>query len=180
MLSVMPKNNRAKIKLAPRFYTGWRAIGFVLLLVGLAGWVVVSKGLFDNVSTSRLAQTECIALSSLREQVISIGDVQIVAEQAIANTEQAHGLSDRDCLADNRGMLFVYDSLESRCFWMKDMKFSIDILWLNSAKEVSTMERDVLPSTYPYSFCYDAQYVLEIGPGASSRYGISVGSQLIW
>ncbi|MCA9347882.1 DUF192 domain-containing protein [Candidatus Saccharibacteria bacterium] len=176
----MPKNNRAKIKLAPRFYTGWRAIGFVLLLVGLAGWVVVSKGLFDNVSTSRLAQTECTALSSLREQVISVGDVQIVAEQAINNTEQAHGLSDRDCLADNRGMLFVYDSLESRCFWMKDMKFDIDILWLDNDRRVSYIEHDVSPGTYPKSFCHIGRYVLELGAGVAKRYDVSTGSRFVW
>jgi len=86
----------------------------------------------------------------------------------VADTAEARqlGLSGREKLKDDEGLLFVFDQPGRQCFWMKDMKFSIDILWLDANKKVVQLEKNVAPSTYPNTFCADdSQYVIELKAG---------------
>jgi len=101
-------------------------------------------------------------------------------EQATTAKEQEKGLSGRTNLKTDSGMLFVFDKPAVRCFWMKDMQFPIDIIWLDQNKKVMTIKENTSPDTYPESFCSDkpAQYVLETNAGQAKILGIQKGSQL--
>lgn len=93
--------------------------------------------------------------------------------------KQELGLGQRDRLADNEGMVFVYEGERQLCFWMKDMRIPIDMIWLNSAKKVLKIEANVSPKTYPNDFCADsAQYVIELNANAAQAAGISTGQTL--
>jgi len=96
--------------------------------------------------------------------------------------ERTEGLAGVKCLRDNQGMLFVFNSSERHGIWMKNMSISIDILWLNTEKQVVYIERNVGPETYPTIFRPDnnSQYVLEMSAGNASRLGIMVGDRLTW
>lgn len=86
----------------------------------------------------------------------------------VADTAEARqqGLSGREKLKDDEGLLFVFNQPGRQCFWMKDMKFSIDIIWLDANKKVVQLEKNIAPSTYPNTFCADnAQYVIELNAG---------------
>jgi uncharacterized membrane protein (UPF0127 family) len=63
---------------------------------------------------------------------------------------------------------------------MKDMLFSIDMIWLDEAKRVITIKEGVAPETYPTTFCPDsaAKYGLEISSGGARRLGVSPGVRL--
>ncbi len=96
--------------------------------------------------------------------------------------EMKRGLQGRDGLADHQGMLFVFDR-ESICrFWMKDMKFSIDIIWLNSKRSIVTIAAAVPACTADpcevYSPDKEARYVLEVPSGFTSKYHLKVGDVL--
>ena len=93
---------------------------------------------------------------------------------------QERGLGDRESIARDRGMLFVFDTAAVQCFWMKDMRFPIDIIWLNSAKKVTYVAANVAPDTYPQKFCGDAstKYVVELNAGEAMHAGIRVGQQV--
>ena len=67
---------------------------------------------------------------------LSIHDAKIAVEIVDTPKKRQQGLSGRDDLAENKGMLFVYTEPETIGIWMKDMKFPIDILWFNAEKEV--------------------------------------------
>lgn len=101
----------------------------------------------------------------------------LVATTAAA---QEKGLGDRASLPNNEGMLFVFSGQATRCFWMKDMHFSLDMVWANSQKRVVALDQNVLPASYPGIFCpaQSAQYVIELNSGQAKIAGISVGSQL--
>lgn len=60
--------------------------------------------------------------------------------------EMERGLSGRDALADNQAMLFVYDADQQVSFWMKDMKFDIDLLWIQGDKVVGFEKNMKAPS----------------------------------
>lgn len=88
------------------------------------------------------------------------------------------GLGYRDNLPANQGMLFPYKVEEQQCFWMKGMKFSIDMIWLDADRKVTAVETNVSPATYPKSFCHDGQYVLELNAGQAEKAAIRQGVQL--
>jgi uncharacterized membrane protein (UPF0127 family) len=92
------------------------------------------------------------------------------------------GLSGRKGLAENEAMLFVFDNIGRPGFWMQDMLFSIDMLWLDSTKRVVYIVPNIGPETYPKVFKppTDAQYVLEVSAGNAAKIGIQVGDVAEW
>jgi len=70
-------------------------------------------------------------------------------------------------------MLFVFDRSEEQCFWMKEMRFSLDMIWLDEEKKIIKINRDVSPETYPNQFCTDnTRYVLEFNAGFADKHGL--------
>lgn len=91
------------------------------------------------------------------------------------------GLSHRKKLKDNEGMLFVYRDWDRRTFWMKDMKFDLDILWIDGEKIVRISRNAKAENSHP-SRIYDSDVpvnmVLEINAGLSDLWGIKEGQRI--
>lgn len=98
-----------------------------------------------------------------------------IGEYARTAEARSKGLSGRESLADHSAMVFVFDAQAERCFWMKDMRFAIDIVWLDSKKHVTAVEKNIQPSTYPSNFCHNGQYVVELKAGQADIASIRVG-----
>ena len=100
----------------------------------------------------------------------------------VAATAQAQqkGLGDTKSMPKNSGMLFWFTDDNTRCFWMKDMRFSLDIIWLDADKRVVHMERGLSPGTYPRVYCPTgaSRYVIELNSGEAVRAGILNGETL--
>ena len=76
-------------------------------------------------------------------------------------------------------MVFAYPVAEKRCFWMKDMRFSIDMVWLDAGRKVVAVEPNVSPDTYPKNYCHEnARYVVEFATGTTQRLHVQVGDQV--
>lgn len=88
------------------------------------------------------------------------------------------GLSERSNMPDNNAMLFKFESIGERCFWMKDMKFAIDIIWLNNEGSISAIETNVQPDTYPKKYCHSGRSVLEFTAGQVEVNGLKIGGKL--
>jgi uncharacterized membrane protein (UPF0127 family) len=103
-------------------------------------------------------------------------------EVEVANTKASRelGLSGRHNMRDDEGMLFVFDTPGRYGFWMKDMEFPLDIIWINENGVVVSVERDVAKDSYPKAFMNqsDASYVLEINAGLAEKFGIYIGSKV--
>lgn len=100
----------------------------------------------------------------------------------VVSTPEARekGLSGKDKLGRNQAMLFEYPGINASCIWMKDMKFAIDIIWLDGNKRVVTTKSNATPDSYPETFCAssnNAQYVLEVPKGTVTSAGIKIGDQ---
>lgn len=100
-------------------------------------------------------------------------------ENAATPADRSLGLSGRESLAPKTGMIFTFDSIDDQCMWMKDMLFSIDMIWLNEKKEIVKIENSVAPETYPNSFCAEAKYVIELSSGDAKSANLIPGRQLI-
>jgi uncharacterized membrane protein (UPF0127 family) len=94
--------------------------------------------------------------------------------------DQARGLGGVRVLPSDEGMLFWYPDDGVRCFWMKDMQISIDMVWLDAQRKVVHVQRNVAPGTYPKQFCPEtpARYVLELNAGQAKAAGIRTGQTL--
>jgi hypothetical protein len=92
------------------------------------------------------------------------------------------GLSGRPSMRDDEGMLFVFDEPGRYGFWMKDMLFPLDMVWINQNGVVVWIERNVTPESYKEKKTYinqsEASYVLEINAGQAEKFGLYMGSKI--
>jgi len=112
---------------------------------------------------------------------VIIGDNKITAELALTSEQQKQGLSGRENLAEGKGMLFVYDGYYITKFWMKNMNFPIDIIWIkddivagfakNLPPEGESPEQTYEPLTF-------INYVLEVPAGYVDNHGIKIGDRV--
>lgn len=108
-----------------------------------------------------------ISLVSNPNQVC-INNHCFLVEMAKTREERSQGLMNRKYLAENKGMLFVFDNEDIHSFWMKDVLIPLDIVWINQDKEVVYIYRNAQPckeeceSIRPEK---KAMYVLEINAG---------------
>lgn len=169
MLNRTQKESAKKIKSALSNKSYFILYGVVILISLLTATIFLSKKSSEPYVIEPVSSCGGLQLDS--------GCINL--EKVITSEDQALGLSGRQDLADDSAMLFVFDEPATRCFWMKDMQFSLDIIWLNSKKQISKIEKDVDPKTYPKEFCQeDAQFVLEFHSGFAVNNGLKLGSEL--
>jgi len=121
---------------------------------------------------------------SLSEQLTKEACFEKVCLQAeIADTESKRrlGLMFREGLPENQGMLFVFEEEERQSFWMKNMKFPLDIIWISKDKLIVEIKSNVLPcrdsceSIVPQT---KAKYVLEVNADFLERNRIEIGDRV--
>lgn len=114
------------------------------------------------------------------------------SSKAILNIEiadnqekRSKGLSDREFLATDSGMLFIFDKSDKRSFWMKGMKFPLDIIWINEDVIAEITQNVPIPSSgqteeslLKYSSVDGTNKVLEVNAGFTSDHNIKVGDKI--
>lgn len=112
---------------------------------------------------------------------IRVGSQVIAAEVADSDSERQLGLGGRACIGENQGMLFRYDEPGVHTFWMKGMRFAIDMIWLSRDGRVVMIEPDI-PASSPNTFtnAKPAMYVLELKAGRAEAIGLANGSRLLF
>ncbi len=146
-----------------------RYLAAVLIIFAVIGAVVYARA---------HAEASPINVHAVPMKNISIGKIRLSVEVASTDAEREQGLSDRASLRDGTGMLFVFSKVDSYGFWMKDMHFSIDIVWINSDGVIAGIDKNVSPDTYPAAFYPPSPvpYVLEVPAGFADSHGVAVGS----
>lgn len=102
----------------------------------------------------------------------------VTSELAITDEERQLGLMYRKTINPDQGMLLVFEQENYYSIWMKNMKFSLDILWLDREKRIVHIERNVPPCKKDpcpsYSPRFPAQYVLEIKAGSVDEHALKM------
>jgi len=111
---------------------------------------------------------------------IQIGDATLRIEVVDTPELQEKGLSGRVSLEKNQGMLFVFEKPGRYGFWMQDMNFAIDIIWIGQDKKVVEIMNTIEPKTFPEVFYSKGvvQYVLEVNAGWSEKNHLQPGDML--
>ena len=113
---------------------------------------------------------------------VKIAGVTLKVDLATTKEQQEKGLSFRNNLKNDEGMLFVFEKPSIHHFWMKDMSFPIDIIWIGEDLKVIYIEKNVNPDTYPQTFGpnKDSLYVLEVNAGFSEKNYLKENDKVIF
>lgn len=116
---------------------------------------------------------------------LNIRDLSISAQVASSAADKRKGLSKRDSLPISEGMLFVFEQKGLYAIWMKDMRFPIDIIWINEDKSVIHIVESAAPEPGKvdkeltvYKPTSDAKYILEINAGLVKHHNLQIGDKV--
>lgn len=142
-------------------------IGFACALIAIVGgvwwWLSIRDALFSDTDTV----------------LIRFPNGSINAEVAASVLKHSAGLSARESLDADHGMLFVFPKPQSLTFWMKGMRFPLDFIWIRNNVVV-----DISPHIQPPHNVFDfsivrpkelANMALEVNAGTVKRLGIKIG-----
>jgi uncharacterized protein len=109
-------------------------------------------------------------------QIFLPDETEITAELAITDLERQLGLMYRETMLEDQGMLFVFSEEGYHSFWMKNMNFAIDILWLDKEKRIVHIEKRIPPCQTrdcpSYAPDLPAMYVLELKAGMADCHNL--------
>ncbi len=113
---------------------------------------------------------------------VCINDNCFEVESAISNEEKRQGLMERESLDEQAGMLFIYEEEAVRSFWMKNMNFPIDLIWINKNKTIVGIEESLPPCKDNCQLYESPQAisVLEIKAGLASALKLRTGDTVVF
>lgn len=145
-----------------------RVLNIISILAGGALFLVLFLH-FRSVSAP------VVTLMKSHDAVVTIGSVSIPVSIADSPEEQEQGLSGTKELSTGSGELFVFNTPGRYGFWMKDMNYGLDLIWIDENLRIVAISRDITPQTYPTIFNppTDIKYVLEVNAGFSTNNNIA-------
>ena len=141
----------------------------ILKLVGVAALLVLLAGYFFWRNNA--------ALKIEPDQIVIRGHIFKI-ETVVSESAKEKGLGGRQSICADCGMLFVFDKPGKYGFWMKDMQFALDLLWLKDGR-VIFLKKNIAPSFMQTMLPAEkADRVLELNAGTVDKLGIAVGDQI--
>ena len=111
--------------------------------------------------------------------VVRIGDHAFRVEIAATARDRARGLMDRESLAPDSGMLFVYETPQTVSFWMRNTPIPLDVGFIRPDLTISSIMTMKPFSTDTYLSTEPVQFALELAAGEFARRGIRVGDTVV-
>ncbi|OGD84435.1 hypothetical protein A3B51_03440 [Candidatus Curtissbacteria bacterium RIFCSPLOWO2_01_FULL_41_18] len=156
--------------------------GLFLVVVVL---LVFGQG-FSSASFVGLKPAGQVSSQNKGQTSVAIGSLNVNVKVVISASERKKGLSGDDSLPINSGMLFVFDKSAKWGIWMKNMKFPIDIIWIDDSPAGEKRIVDIAANALPESGKKDAEltvyrpqtdskYILEINAGLANLNNLKVG-----
>lgn len=159
-------------------------LGIVALIVAACGGS--SPGVTAKSATP--AATPAPTVGFVRTPLsFTVGSASTTLDVEVATTgaQSERGLGYRDALPPDAGMIFDLRDVRIPQFWMKGMRFPLDMVWIGEDKRVAEITRDIAPQPgVPdgelrlYAPKTPVRYTLELNAGAAARLGIDTGTQL--
>ena len=115
-----------------------------------------------------------------KTKIITINNTPIEVEVADTPQTRTQGLSEREGLLEGKGMLFIFEKPARYGFWMKNMNFAIDVVWIDDKFNIVDIDKEVSPETFPQVFHPDqkVKYVLELPAGYTNQHLIDIGTMV--
>ena len=112
-----------------------------------------------------------------------IDNFKIFVDIALTDKQKQDGLSIKNFMNENEGMLFFLEEPRKASFWMKNMHFPIDIIWLDENFSIVHIEEELQPCTMAfycpsYNPLKESLYVLETIAGFANKHHLKIGDQM--
>lgn len=122
-----------------------------------------------------------LLLNSRKSTKVFVNGQTISVMVAKTDKEKQVGLSGRNKIGENQGMLFIFDTPNYYSFWMKEMKFPIDIIYINGNKITTVVENAKPPLSANdnlaiYQPSEKSDKVLELNAGSADKLKIKTGA----
>jgi hypothetical protein len=157
---------------------------FFLLIIGVAMFIGAVGYLVGPVNKKNGVTPLDNIIRNAKLTTMKIGDNDIRVEVVDSEATRRTGLAKYESLPEDQGMLFVFESIGKPTFWMKDMVFPIDIVWIENGK-VAGIEHNVNPepgvaddSLTRFNPPAAIRYVLEVNAGFAEANNILIGTQV--
>lgn len=113
--------------------------------------------------------------------IVRISDIPVKVMLADTQEERIRGLSGEMKLEATEGMLFVFPEDGRHGIWMKDMRFSIDVVWIDVEGKIVDFVANIAPESYPsvYEPSSPARYVLELPAKFTDLHNVKIGDAVI-
>jgi len=122
-------------------------------------------------------EAEATLKKTISDSIVANLDIEIADDEYQTQT----GLMYRKSMLDSQGMLFVFDDETMRSFYMKNTEFALDIIFINSSKEVVSIQKNAKPlDPTPLPSEGISKYVLEVNAGLSDKWNLQKGDKLSW
>lgn len=100
----------------------------------------------------------------------------IEVEAAIQAAERNQGLMYRSEMDEDKGMIFFFEDMDMRSFWMKNTKIPLDIIFIDNKGVINTIHKNTVPySERSIPSKQKSQFVVEVNGGYCERHGIKEG-----
>ena len=112
---------------------------------------------------------------------VEINGHKIQAEIVKTSSEKQKGLSNREKMERDRGMIFVNEKEGMYSFWMKEVNFPLDIIWIKGNEIVGITERAAIepgPEYKNYLPPEPVDKILEVHGGWVFRHGVEIGQKV--
>ena len=156
---------------------------FSFLVVFLFFGMIIFLTMKENFTLETIQKkTEIKDFNFNQVNYVYFGNTRVRVELALDEKTQAKGLSGRESLKAEEGMLFVFTKPDKYFFWMKDMNFPLDIIWLDKYGKIIYIKRDAQPASYPETFgiAEDAKFVLEVVSGFADKNKLKTGDGAVF
>lgn len=149
-----------------------------LIILGIAIILLIS---FSGQPFDRNSEDTAQKANNARQEIY-IKNIKLVVDIADEPHEQTRGLSGREYMNKNEGMIFIFSKPTIPAFWMKEMRFALDMIWIDADNTIIGIQKNVLPETFPVTFtpASSIKYVLEVNAGWSDKNNIGPGDKLIF
>ena len=111
-------------------------------------------------------------------KIIKFKSITVNAQVADTNAQRRAGLSFKKALPLNQGMLFIFNREGYPAFWMKNMRFPLDLIWITADKKVAGFTLDATPCSDRCEVLkppVPVKYVLEVNSGFIRANQINLG-----
>ena len=155
-----------------------KSSGKVVTAILVVFIIILFFGIVYNYNTEEKDELE---LPKEEMNLVRIKDKAIIVEIANSQAEHRIGLMNHNELEKDHGMLFIFEEEKIHSFWMKNMKFSIDIIWIDSNEYIVHIEKDLQPcedDCVIYAPEKESKYVLEVESGFTDEHKINIGEPL--
>lgn len=156
-------------------------LGFIAYYVNETIFVYVLSETAEEIHSHIMSKN--VLDTQYLKGIAEIGGFVINTDIALTDKQKQDGLSIRNNMQENEGMMFVFKEPKQQSFWMKGMKFPIDIIWLDANLSIVHIEKNLQPcesfiSCPSYRPSSNALFVLETVSGFADSHDLKIGKKI--